>query len=173
MIRRRVAWFAVVVLLALVASASAPAFAQDADTTEADTSTVDRILEEQERMMSGERFSYDPAGRRDPFRSLFETVRVKEGKRPEGISGMLVTEIDLVGIVKDPADGDVAFFSGTDNKGYFLQVGDEVFDGTLIAISTRGGSVTFRQRVDDPRRIKPYRDVEKHLIPLEEGSGNE
>jgi hypothetical protein len=33
----------------------------------------------------------------------------------------------------------------------------------LIAIDTRNGTVTFRQQVDDPRLIKPYRDVVKRL----------
>jgi hypothetical protein len=46
-------------------------------------------------------------------------------------------------------------------------VGDEVYDGTLIAVSPTTGSVTFRQQVDDPRLIKPYRDVVKRLVPLE------
>ena len=121
--------------------------------------------------MRGQRFSYDPAGRRDPFLSLYEQVRIERmGPRPKGIRGMLVTEIDLVGIVQDASGGDVAFFTGSDNKGYFLRVGDEVYDGTIIGVDPRTGSVTFRQQVDDPRLIKPYRDVVKRLIPLEESS---
>ena len=83
---------------------------------------------------------------------------------------MLVTEIDLVGIVQDPAGGDVAFFTGSDNKGYFLKVGDTVYDASLIGVDPRTGTVTFRQQVDDPRLIKPYRDVVKSLIALEESS---
>ncbi len=44
------------------------------------------------------------------------------------------------------------FFMGSDNKGYFLHVGDEVYDGTLIAHRRHGrAAVTFRQQVDDPR----------------------
>ena len=67
-------------------------------------------------------------------------------------------------------DQDVAFFNGSDNKGYFLRVGDRVYDGTVIAIDARRGVVTFRQQVDDPRRIKPYIDVKKRLVPVEEES---
>ena len=81
---------------------------------------------------------------------------------------MLVTEVDLVGTVRDNRDGDVAFFMGSDNKGYFLKLGDDVYDGTLIAVNPNSGSVTFRQQVDDPRLIKPYRDVVKQLVPLED-----
>jgi len=31
--------------------------------------------------------------------------------------------------------------------------------------------VTFRQQVEDPRQIKPYRDVVRKLVPLDEESG--
>ena len=62
-------------------------------------------------------------------------------------------------------EADVALVIGSDNKGYFLRVGDNVFDGAVIAVDSRLGTVTFRQQVDDPRRIKPYQDVVKRLVP--------
>ena len=80
---------------------------------------------------------------------------------------MLIAEIALDGIVKDDSDGDMAMFTGSDNKGYFLRVGDSVFDGTITGIDPRLGVVTFRQEVDDPRRIKPYRNVKKSLVALD------
>ena len=46
-------------------------------------------------------------------------------------------------------------------------LGDSVFDGTIIGIDPRLGLVTFRQEIDDPRRIKPYRDVKKSLQALD------
>lgn len=113
------------------------------------------------------RFSYDPGGRRDPFRNLMEVDSGKKGDCREGINCMLIAEINLGGIVKDDADGDLAMFTGSDNKGYFLRVGDSVFDGTITGIDPRLGIVTFRQVVDDPRRIKPYRDVKKSLVALD------
>jgi len=179
MIRHRVGWLIAVLALTLLVTASAPAFPQEQEAEEnapvriasatPSGEAVEDILREQEKLMRGQRFSYDPAGRRDPFLSLYEQVRLKDqGKRPKGIGGMLVTEIDLVGIVQDASGGDVAFFTGSDNKGYFMKVGDQVFDGTLIGVDPRTGAVTFRQEVDDPRLIKPYRDVVKKLSPLEE-----
>lgn len=169
---------AVISGLILVLTVAAPAVPQDAAESPDSGSSegeaaVETILRQQEELLQGQRFTYDPAGRRDPFRSLYERVTLLKGPRPKGVAGMLVTEIDLAGIVRDDADGDVAFFTGSDNKGYFLRVGDEVYDGTLIAIDTRNGSVTFRQQVDDPRLIKPYRDVVKRLVPLDEESANE
>lgn len=174
------------VALLLLVAASAPAFPQEpepsAESAEAgaaadevgDSATVERILEQQEELLRGQHFSYEPQGRRDPFQSLYEVVnRPPEGQRPPGIRGMLVAELDLDGIVKDGTGGDIAFFKGSDNKGYFLRVGDGVYDATLIAIDTRKGVVTFRQKVDDPRMIKPYRDVVMRLAPGNEERMNE
>ena len=180
--RRKLAWFMALAMLTLLVAVSAPAFPQDepppppAETTEegeaqapAEDSTVETILREQEQLLSGQRFSYDAAGRRDPFLNLFESMGLgPRGPRPRGSSGMLVSELDLVGIVKDPGGGDVALVIGSDNKGYFLRVGDAVYDGTVIAVDSRLGNVTFRQQVDDPRLIKPYRDIVKRLVPLED-----
>jgi hypothetical protein len=180
--RRRLFWFTAMLMLTLLAAVSAPAFPMTQDVpapeeatgeeTEQDDSAVERILQQQEEMLRGQQFSYDPGDRRDPFLSLFEPVRKNE-PRPIGIAGMLVSEIDLAGIVQDSNGGNLAFFTGSDNKGYFLKIGESVFDATLIAIDAQRGSVTFRQQVDDPRQIKPYRDVVRRLATTDEESSNE
>ena len=156
------------------AAAPAAAPASPAPAGKAGEAAVEEILKQQEQLLSGQRFSYDPAGRRDPFRSLLEEVGLKKkGPRPKGVAGMMVTELDLVGIVKDSGGADMAFVIGSDNRGYFLKSGDEVYDGSLMGIDSRQGTATFRQQVDDPRLIKPYRDVVKRLVPLEEEKANE
>ena len=128
--------------------------------------TVETILRQQEDLLAGRTFSYDPGGRRDPFRSLLEEAALrKKGPRPRGVAGMMVSELDLTGIVRDSSGGNIAVVMGTDNKGYFLHVGDEVYDGSVITVDPTAGTVTFRQQVDDPRLIKPYRDVVKRLVP--------
>ena len=81
---------------------------------------------------------------------------------------MSFEEIDLTGLVEDSGRGNVAYFTGSDNKGYFLRVGQRVYQATMIAIDPIAGAVTFRQQVDDPRQIKPYRDVVRKLVPLAE-----
>ncbi len=174
--------FAVSLLMALGLPCAAPAFAQDAadpthaaaptaaETSAAAASTIRKIISEEEDVLAGKRFTYDPAGRRDPFRSLIEKVDVeRQGPRPTGIAGMLISEVDLVGIVRDP-DGDLAFFNGSDNRGYFLRVGEKLYDGQVVRIDTRNGRVVFRQEVNDPRLIKPYREVVKELNTVEEGN---
>jgi type IV pilus assembly protein PilP len=142
-------------------AAKAPAEASD---------TINRIIQDNEAMLSGRGFTYDPAGRRDPFRSLVDNLNsLQKGPRPRGIAGMLISEVDLVGIVMKGRVG-IAFFNGSDNKGYFLRVGDALYDGKLTKIDRKTGSVVFRQDVNDPRSIKPYRDVTKRLTTAgEEG----
>jgi Tfp pilus assembly protein PilP len=135
-----------------------------------DAETINKIMQDNEAMLSGRGFTYDPAGRRDPFRSLVDAANtVGMGPRPRGIAGMLISEVDLVGIVQK-GKGALAFFNGSDNKGYFLRVGDTLYDGKIIRIDRRTGSVVFRQDINDPRSIKPYRDVTKRLTTAEEGS---
>ncbi len=169
--RHKLSWLWATAVLTLLAAATAPAFpnVQEKTDTQADSrETVEAILEQQEQLLRGQRFTYDPGNRRDPFLSLYDVVREGQGPRPAGIEGMSVEEIDLTGIVADAGAGDVAYFTGSDNKGYFLRVGQRVYQATMIAIDPVAGAVTFRQQVDDPRQIKPYRDVVRKLVPLDE-----
>lgn len=188
---RQAAWLVALAMLTLLVVFSAPAFPQEGREVPADDSaaapaaaaadarkpsaqetTVEEILKQQEQLLQGQGFTYDAGTRRDPFLSLYAEIKRDASTRPPGVRGMYIDEIDLVGIVQDPSGGDVAYFTGSDNKGYFLRVGDRVFDGALIAIDPRRGSVTFRQQIDDPRQIKPYRDVVRTLEPVEESTND-
>jgi hypothetical protein len=165
------------VLAGILLAPAAAALAQEPPAADAppapageETETINRIMQDNEAMLSGRGFTYDPAGRRDPFRSLVDALSsAQKGPRPRGIAGMLISEVDLVGIVQK-GKGYIAFFNGSDNKGYFLRVGDTLYDGKIIRIDRRTGTVTFRQDINDPRSIKPYRDVTKRLTTAEEGS---
>jgi Tfp pilus assembly protein PilP len=172
-------------VLATALAGAAPARAEDAKPAPADAQPaaqtpqpgqeikeageqINRIMEDNEAMLAGRGFSYDPAGRRDPFRSLIDPLNnPQKGPRPRGIAGMLISEVDLVGIVSKGKQA-LAFFNGSDNKGYFLRVGDTLFDGKITRIDRNSGTVVFRQDVNDPRSIKPYRDVTKRLASGEE-----
>ena len=170
---RRMVWFVTVTVLTLIASLSAPALpfeSQGGTGTEAgQDAAVDEMLRQQQAIVPVRPFSYDPEGRRDPFRSLRAPNRGSD--KPEGVGGLSVEELDLVGIAKHP-DGDVALVVGPDSKGYFLRAGDSIFNGTVIAVDSRHGKVTFRQQVDSEDRIKPYRDVDKLLVPQDEELGD-
>ncbi len=147
---------------------SAPAEVAEEKAPQNVAETINRIMQDNEAMLEGRGFTYDPAGRRDPFRSLVDSLTVgKPGERPRGIQGMLISEVDLVGIVQKGREA-MAFFNGSDNKGYFLKVGDTLYDGKITRINRNQGIVVFRQEVNDPRSIKPYRDVTKRLTTAEE-----
>jgi Tfp pilus assembly protein PilP len=113
-------------------------------------------------------YAYNPQGRRDPFVCLLKPVTADQGpgKRPPGINGFLIQEVALKGIVKD-AKGYTAMLLGTDNRSYFVKVGQRLFDGVITAIDAT--TVTFRQEVTDPLSTVKSKDVKKTLYPSEEG----
>ena len=112
----------------------------------------------------GAGYSYDPAGRRDPFVSL--TARGGElppaGSRPSGPAGLLVTEITLKGVLKSPR-GFLALVQAPDNRTYIMHSGDKVFDGTVKAITQ--DAVVFSQDVNDPLSLVKQREVRKAIRP--------
>lgn len=116
---------------------------------------------------SGAGYSYDPAGRRDPFISL--TGRGGDlpgagaaGSRPSGIPGLLVGEINVKGVLKSPK-GLIALVQSPDNRTYIIRAGDKVFDGTVKAITT--DAVVFSQDVNDPLSLVKQREVRKAIRP--------
>jgi hypothetical protein len=135
-------------------------------TTEEDrTAQVDEILRDESAMLAGEGYFYDPGGRRDPFRSLLAARDRLEfrGPRPEGIPGLLIDEIDITGVFLT-SDGPVAQVASADQeKSYLLRVGDQLYDGDVISITA--SEAVFKQIVDDPTALKPFREVSKKLNP--------
>jgi hypothetical protein len=144
-------------------AAKAPAAAATPEVASPHTApqTGETLLEQEESALSGRSYTYDPAGRRDPFRSLL--VRPEQravGSRPPGIAGIAVDDIVLQGIWKTQA-GYLAQIRGTDNKSYLLRPGDLLWDGEVTKIGPN--EVTFRQNLNDPQSVKPFRDVTKQL----------
>ena len=130
-----------------------------------DTGDIDEILQGEEEVLSGNGFSYDPGNRRDPFKSLLagpERTEIR-GPRPEGIPGLLIDEIDLKGIWRT-GKGFVAQIMATNQKKTFLlKEGDQLYDGDVVSINR--AEVVFKQIVQDPTALKPFREVVKSLNP--------
>lgn len=139
----------------------APAF----ETGMEELDRIDEILAGEELMLAGEGYGYDPGDRRDPFKSLLEarTRPTIRGQRPEGIPGLLIDDIDLKGTFIMP-DGPIAQIQSADkDQAYLLRVGDQLFDGDVVSITEN--EIVFKQLVDDPTAIKPFREVVKKLNP--------
>ena len=151
-------------LAAQPAEEAAPAAAAAQQAVDANPK-IDEILEEDAAVLEGLVSTYDPGERRDPFRSLLSKspLPALRGPRPEGVPGLLIDEIDIKGIFKT-SKGFVAQISAQNvKKGFLLRPGDQVYDGDVLRID--GNEVVFRQIVNDPTVIKPFREVVKKLRP--------
>lgn len=118
------------------------------------------MIDQEEAALSGRGYTYDPAGRRDPFRSLLVRPEDRAGARPPGVAGMSVDEIVIHGIWKT-RNGYVAQVRATDNKSYLVRQGDLLYDGEVTRVGPN--EVVFRQNINDPQSVKPFREVTKQL----------
>lgn len=130
-----------------------------------DLGNIDEILEGEEEVLSGSGFSYDPGNRRDPFKSLLAQSDRPEfrGPRPEGVPGLLIDEIDLTGIFRTSKGFVAQVVAANQKKGYLLKEGDQLYDGDVVSINKN--EVVFKQIVQDPTALKPFREVVKSLNP--------
>ena len=131
----------------------------------ADEQTIDQILAGEEEVLAGEGYSYDPGERRDPFISLLQRTQAKElpQQRPEGVAGLLIDEIEVKGIFQLQGRKFAQVQTSDKDKSYLIQEGDQLYDGEVVSIAD--GEVTFKQVVNDPSVIKPFREVVKKLNP--------
>jgi hypothetical protein len=86
-----------------------------------------------------------------------------QGPRPEGIPGLLVDEIDLTGIFLT-SEGPVAQVQSADqDRSFLIHENEQLYDGVVIQITD--SEIVFKQYVDDPTALKPFREVVKKLNP--------
>jgi hypothetical protein len=137
------------------------------DTTGTDLGDIDQILEGEEEALSGSGFTYDPGNRRDPFKSLLVGQDRPEfrGPRPEGIPGLLIDEVDLTGIFRTSKGFVAQVVAANQKKSYLLKEGDQLYDGDVVSINHN--EVVFKQIVQDPTALKPFREVVKSLSPAQ------
>lgn len=133
-----------------------------------DFSVIRDILALDEEVMSDPGFySYDPGSRRDPFQSLAERRKGQQSslneERPDGPAGLLIEEISIEGVFI-LSDGPVAQIQSVGQGiSILLRPGDQLWDGDVVSISLE--EVVFKQSVDDPTALKPFREVIKRLVP--------
>ncbi len=159
--------------VALLGTAAVPARAQDEEyvpdeeevtAEEADFSAIDDLLKMDEEVLSDpETYSYDPESRRDPFRSLLrrQSTGRRSEKRPDGPAGLLIDELEVEGVFVLDDGPVVQVESASQRTSFLLRVGDQLWDGDVIRITLQ--EVVFKQSVNDPTALKPFREVVKKL----------
>lgn len=117
-----------------------------------------------------EPFTYDPAGRRDPFVSLLrsgsDSRAVRSGGAADGLAGLAIADIAVRGVVK-ARDGYLAIVQGPDMKTYLVRPDDRLLDGTVKSITPAG--MVLLQEVSDPLSLVTQKEVRKLLRGTEEG----
>jgi Tfp pilus assembly protein PilP len=114
-----------------------------------------------------ENYTYDPAGRRDPFLNLLRsgTDAQPSLKKGDGPAGMTVAEISVRGVMQSKS-GLIAMVQGPDNKTYIVHPGDKLADGSIKSINAQG--LVIEQAVNDPLSVVKQREVRKLLRGLED-----
>lgn len=131
-----------------------------------------RQLQPSSSVLTKKSYVYDPQDRRDPFLSPYEQIGGTTG--PEntctGVSCMGVQEIEVIGVMMMPDRSKRVIVMGPDKRGYWLPEGAQLKDGFVLSIDIEIGEVIFRQDIDDPLSIKPFRDISRLLNPAQEGA---
>ena len=106
---------------------------------------------------------YDPTGRRDPFVPLRHYIPDAEARvcPGEGVTALLIDDLEVEGIFVTPEGPVLQAASTSEATSFLLRAGDELCDGDLVELTL--DTATFRQRIDDPTVLNPFREVVKHL----------
>jgi hypothetical protein len=125
---------------------------------------IDALLaQDEDALYNDEQSIYEPGGRRDPFRSLLRRSDPEEvaSARPEGIAGLLIDDLRLEGVFVTPAGPAAQVQAASDQISYLLRPGDQLWDGDVVDVTV--GEIVFKQSVDDPTALKPFREVTMRL----------
>ncbi|MEN3046483.1 MAG: pilus assembly protein PilP [Candidatus Hydrothermales bacterium] len=90
---------------------------------------IDTVKLKEEFLPKG--YSYDPAGRRDPFASL-----IGKGYKREEEEVVDLSNLKLVGIMRGQK-GNVALFEAPDGRSYIIRQGDAVRNGYVKSIGDK------------------------------------
>jgi len=145
-------------------STPAPAAAAGKDATKEATKDATKDA----KGAPAETYTYDPAGRRDPFLNLVgvsNDARANAKKGEGGPSGMTVSEISVRGVLQSRGKL-VAMVMGPDNKTYIVHEGDRFLDGAIKLITPQG--LVIEQEVNDPLSVVKQREIRKLLRGLED-----
>ncbi len=108
--------------------------------------------------------SYDPAGRRDPFKNLLGGKEIKEKTAPGSVPQLYIDDIALIGIVKYK-NRYTAILSGPQGFPYYFGVGEKLSDGFILSINET--QVIFRKTNERGIPLTKPKDIIKEITPEE------
>jgi Tfp pilus assembly protein PilP len=111
-----------------------------------------------------EQGTYDPGGRRDPFKNLLAGKDIKDKSAVGGIPQISIDDTNLVGIVKSKQKL-TAIVVGPQGFPYFVKVGDKFSDGYVLSINEN--QVVFRKTNERGIPLMRPRDIIKEINPEE------
>ncbi len=109
-------------------------------------------------------FTYNPEGRRDPFKDLLGGRDTKEKNPTGGISQVAVEDLVLIGITKTKK-GITAIVGSAQGLPYFVTAGDKFADGYVLSITE--SKVVLRKTHDRGVPLVRARDITKEINPEE------
>jgi len=109
-------------------------------------------------------FTYNPEGRRDPFKDLLGGREIREKTASTGIGDLSVENLVLIGIIKSKK-GFTAIVGTTQGFPYFVSSGDKFSDGYVLSITET--QVVFRKTHERGIPLMRPRDIIKEINPEE------
>jgi len=150
------------------ASTTPPKPASPATSAPAATDAKDAKDAKDKAQTPAETYTYDPAGRRDPFLNLVgvtNDARANAKKGEGGAAAMTTAEISVRGVMQSRGKL-IAMVMGPDNKTYIVHQGDRFLDGEIKLITPEG--LVIEQEVNDPLSVVKQREIRKLLRGLED-----
>ncbi|MBD3414452.1 MAG: hypothetical protein GF421_08490 [Candidatus Aminicenantes bacterium] len=109
-------------------------------------------------------YTYDPAGRRDPFRDLLAGSEVEEEQGTKTVSEMSIDDINLIGIIKIKTNL-TGIIRGPQGFPYKIHDGDKFKDGFVLTIDEK--KVIFRKTKNRGIPLSKPINVTKEINPEE------
>lgn len=108
--------------------------------------------------------TYDPAGRRDPFKDLLGGQAVKEDRLITGLADLMIDEIKIIGIVKSKGTYK-AILAMTNGFPLTVRAGDALADGYVLSIRDR--EIVLRKTKERGLPLSKPKDVVRDITTEE------
>ncbi len=147
----------IILSVCLFAAFLAPAYSQEkTDPEKAEEPSIKQIQREA--------YTYNPAGRRDPFRDLLAGSEAEEKAGTKAVSEMSIDDVILIGILKIEKNL-IGIIRGPQGFPFKINEGDQFNDGFVLTIKER--QIIFRKTKNRGIPLSRPINVTKEINPEE------